>query len=110
MDRTQARYLNVALGIWLVISAFAWWHSPAHFTNTWLMGVITIVTALIAIGVPGFRFVNTAVGLWLMVSVGELPGVSSATSVNNAVVGVAITMLSFLGPRKELFKPRQLSY
>lgn len=97
MREREARYINVVLGIWLFISAFVWTHSSAQFTNTWLMGVIAVVCALLALGVRGFRYVNTAVGLWLIISTFSLPHVRPGTAWNNVLVGIAIAIVSLIG-------------
>jgi len=98
MDMKQVRYLNVLLGIWLLISSFVWRHDGAQFTNTWIMGIVTIVVALVAVGAPAFRYVNTAAGLWVLISAFALPTMSLATRWNNAIVGIVICLLSLVGP------------
>lgn len=97
MEHRDARYLNILLGIWLFISAFVWRHSSAQLTNTWIMGVITIVAAWVATRVPPVRFVNTAVGFWLIISSFALPRISAVTTWNNLLVGIVITVLSLVG-------------
>src|SRR5690349_1717021 len=53
------RWLNVLLGVWLFISAFLWPHSQAQFTNTWLMGVLAVIFALLASRLNEARYLNT---------------------------------------------------
>ena len=98
MQSKDARYLNVLLGIWLFISAFLWRHSSAQMTNTWLMGVITVIVAWISTTMPQFRFVNTAVGIWLVISAFALPHMRTGTVWNNLLVGIAIAVVSLMGP------------
>ena len=98
MAHRYARYLNIILGLWLVVSAFAWPHAPGQFTNAWMMGVIAAGSAAIALSVPGFRLVNTFVGIWLVISVYALPRFSGATALNNVVVGLLIAIASLAGP------------
>ena len=50
-----ARTLNIALGVWLFISAFLWPHTSAQFTNTWICGALTVAFSLIAMRVPESR-------------------------------------------------------
>lgn len=97
MDMKAARSVNALVGVWLFISAFVWPHSAPQYTNTWIMGVITVAVALIALGSPGFRFLNTAVGIWLIISAFALPTVSAATRWNNLVVGIVVGSLSLVG-------------
>lgn len=97
MDTKAARWVNAAVGVWLFLSAFFWPHSSSQYTNTWIMGIITVAVALISIGSPGFRFVNTAVGIWLIISAFALPSMTAATRWNNFIVGIVIGALSLVG-------------
>ncbi len=97
MDSKAARWINLAVGAWLFISAFLWSHTSAQYTNSWLMGVVTVVIALSAVGAPGVRFLNTAAGVWLVISAFVLPTMSMATRWNNFIVGVVIGILSLAG-------------
>jgi len=104
MDTTQralnnsqgARYLNIVLGLWLFISAFAWHHGQAQFTNTWIMGIIVAAVGLISLSVPSFRYVNTIAGAWLIVSGFALPRANSGTTWNNVLVGIAVFLVSLV--------------
>jgi len=51
-DFTTARIVNIVLGVWLFISAFLWPHTYAQMTNTWILGVLCVVFALVAMRVP----------------------------------------------------------
>jgi hypothetical protein len=107
MDPKQSRYANVVLGIWLFISAFAWRHSQAQFTNSWLMGIIVTVVALLAASVPALRYVNTAAGLWLIISAFALPRHTAGTAWNNVIVGILVFAFSLVPARGELMGRRQ---
>ena len=89
-----ARTLNVLLGIWLFISAFAWRHNTAEMTNTLVLGVLCAIIALIAMRMEQVRFVNTALGVWLFISAFALKPNSTATGWNNALVAIAIFIIS----------------
>jgi hypothetical protein len=96
MNSQQARYVNLVLGIWLFISAFVWHHSQAQFTNTWIMGIIVAVVAVIALSVPAVRYVNTLAGAWLIISGFALPKATYGTTWNNVIVGVIVVALSLV--------------
>jgi hypothetical protein len=98
MDNRAARYVNIALGFWLFVTAFLWPHGSGQFINTWLMGLIVAVTAAGALRVPGLRYVSTAAGVWLIVSLFAWPTVSSPTAWHNVFVGAAIALVSLVGP------------
>ncbi len=103
-----ARIANLILGVWLFISAFIWQHSPAQMTNTWILGVLIAVFALIAMSAPGARWVNTVLSIWLFISVWALPSVNVGTMWNNALVAIAVFILSLVGsPALSRFAPRR---
>ena len=64
-DFTWPRVANIILGIWLFISAFAWPHTYAQMTNTWIVGLLCVVFAVIAMRVPEARYLNTVLSIWL---------------------------------------------
>jgi hypothetical protein len=96
MNSQQARYGNVVLGIWLFISAFIWHHSQAQFTNTWIMGIVVAVVAVLSLSVPAFRYVNTLAGAWLIISGFALPRATYGTTWNNVLVGIVVLALSLV--------------
>ncbi len=94
-----ARWLNLALGIWLFISAFIWQHTLAAQTNTWILGVIIALAALLAIvWMPTFRWVNTAAAVWLFFSTLAIVHMHSGTVWNNLIVAVVVFVISLVGP------------
>ena len=100
----SGRILNIVLGIWLFISAFVWGHTQAQMTNTWILGVLCVVFALIAMRVEQVRFLNTALAVWLFISAFALPTTSRGTVWNNALVAIAIFVVS-LAPSDRLQLP-----
>jgi len=96
-----ARIVNVVLGVWLFVSAFLWPHSPPQFTNTWVMGVLAVAFALIALGFPQARYLNTPLAVWLFDSVFVLPTENLDTLWNNLLVAVGLFVFSLVpGPRQ----------
>jgi hypothetical protein len=98
MDDRAARYVSIALGVWLFATAFLWQHGPGQFVNAWLMGVIVVVTAALALGVPWFRYLSAAAGVWLIASLFAWPLDSPLTAWNNVFVGAGIVLSSMIGP------------
>jgi hypothetical protein len=92
----SARIANIILGVWLFISAFIWPHSPEQYSNTWILGALCVIFAVVAIAVPWFRYLNTALAVWLFISAFALPTVSVGTVWNNALVAIAIFIVSLL--------------
>jgi SPW repeat-containing protein len=91
-----ARAVNLLLGVWLFLSAFAWTHTGAERVNTWVMGALCAVFAAIAMSVATARWLNTALAIWLFISVWALPHHSLATMWNNALVAIAVFALSLV--------------
>ena len=107
-----ARYVNAALGVWLFISAFAWPHTQASGTNTWIVGALIAICALWAIRSPSVRWANTVLAIWLLLSTFFIEHVTAATVWNNAIVAIVVFLLSLVpntvggqrtmgGPRRE---------
>lgn len=101
MTSQGGRSINIALGIWLFVSAFLWHHGSWQFHNTWIVGLVMVLVALIALRVPAWRFVNGLVGIWLVMSGIGLPSISAATTWNNGLVGIAIFIGSVAGSGSE---------
>jgi len=92
-----ARVLNLLLGVWLFISAFVWPHTVAARTNTWILGVLIVVFALIAMAQPMARWLNTLAAIWLFFSTLAISHMSQATVINNIIVAIVVFILSFIG-------------
>ncbi len=90
------RLVNAVLGLWLFISAFAWTHSAPQMANTWILGMLAVIFSLVAIPVPPVRFVNSLLAVWLFVSAFALPHLSAVTVWNNAIVAIAIFIVSLV--------------
>ena len=88
------RILNILLGIWLFISAFLWIHTPAQMNNTWILGVLCVIFAVIALGVPQVRYLNTLLSIWLFISAFALVHDRAGTVWNNVLCSIAIFVVS----------------
>ncbi|MCG5053780.1 MAG: SPW repeat protein [Myxococcales bacterium] len=101
MENKAARYVNIALGAWLFLSTFLWIHSDAQYTNSWLVGLATVIVAAVSLSTPAARFFNTALGAWLFISAWALPSISDGTVWNHALVGLAVVVASLIPSRGE---------
>ncbi|KYG06598.1 hypothetical protein BE21_03130 [Sorangium cellulosum] len=101
--RTAAvRGINVALGIWLFISAFLWRHSQGQFTNAWVVGALCVLFALLAIWAPRARYVSALLAVWLFVSAWSIPALSAWTVWNSALVAIGILIASLVPAEVEV--------
>ena len=102
----QAAAVNLILGVWLFISAFLWPHSAGQLTNTWVCGLLCAAFALISTRVPNARYLNTAVAVWLFISAFALPTDRIGTVWNNALIAVAIFIVSLVAPEEAEYGKR----
>jgi hypothetical protein len=93
-----ARIVNVLLGIWLFLSAFAWPHEFRQQAVTCILGVLAVVFAFIAIRISPVRFANTILAVLLFASAFALHHAAVTTVWNNAFVAVLIFLVSLIGP------------
>lgn len=94
--RATVRGIHIALGAWLFISAFLWRHSQGQFTNTWVVGALCVLFGLLAIWVPRARYLNAILAIWLFVSAWSITALSAGTVWNNAIVAIAILIVSLV--------------
>ena len=90
------RWVNVALGAWLFVSAFLWPHSTAQFNNSWLVGIAAAVVAAIAMRVDAARYLNLALAAWLFIAAFALPVSSEGTLWNNLLVSVIMSFAALV--------------
>jgi hypothetical protein len=96
----MSRWANVALGLWLVVSAFLWPHSSQQFTNAWIIGALVTVMAMVAAtGQAWARYVNATAAAWLFLSTFFFPRVSAGTAWNHVLVAVAIFVFAMITGR-----------
>jgi predicted lysophospholipase L1 biosynthesis ABC-type transport system permease subunit len=100
-----ARYVNMGLASWLLVSAFLWRHDGLQFLVTVLIGAVVVALAPFAIGASHVRRLNAAAGFALAVAALALPRASSLTAWNNIIFGLAIAAVSMLPPREGFHTP-----
>jgi hypothetical protein len=86
----------MALGIWLVISAFAWTHMMGERANTWVLGLLIVLASLGAMYAPRVRFLTTLFAIWLFIATLVIPHSQSETLWNNCIVAVLVFVLSLI--------------
>jgi hypothetical protein len=90
------RWLNIALGVWLFISAFVWPHTANSQANTWIVGVLVVAFALWGMFTPPVRWVNTVLAVWLFFSTFFFAHITAGTVWNNAIVAILVFILSLV--------------
>lgn len=91
-----ARYVNIVVGVWLFISAFIWQHTDASRTNTWIVGALCAIFAVIALKSPPVRWLNTVLSVWLFFSVFAVYHLSGGTFWNNLIAAIVMFAASLV--------------
>ena len=93
------RGINIVAGIWLFISAFIWPHAANARTNTWILGVLIALAAIIALYAPRVRFLNTLFAIWLFFSTLFIYHLNAGTLWNNIIVSIIVFIVSLIPSR-----------
>jgi hypothetical protein len=106
LDIGPARYLNLGVAGWLLVSAFLWRHSEPQFLITILVGAVIAIVAPFEFGPAFARKVSTAAGAALVLAALALPRTSTLTLWHNVIAGLVIMGISFFGPPHGIVPPR----
>lgn len=99
------RWLELALALWLVLSAFLWQHTGAQFANTWIVGALVALAAAGALRFDDLRYINVGLSIWLIASVWMLPLASESTLWNNLLVGLILFVSTLTPALRQPVKP-----
>ena len=102
----RVRAVNVALGLWLFASTFLFHRTGDAGFNTFLVGLFVAAIAFIALYAPGLRFLETGLGAWLLVSTIWFAHAQAWLAVHDAVLGVAIIVVSLVPTPPLAARPR----
>jgi uncharacterized membrane protein len=97
---------SVALGIWLMASPTVLGFDGTAAHSNHLVGALVVTVAVMALGEVGraLRFVNILFGAWFIVAPWLLSGTTTAATLSDALVGVALILLSIRrGPVRESY-------
>ena len=94
------RVFVVLLGVWLIFSAFAWPHPPAHVTNTWMVGGGLVLFGALSTMYPWARAVTVALAVWLFLFAVIGGATDPWTFWNEALVALAVFILGMLEPQR----------
>lgn len=106
LDLEPARYLNLGLASWLLISAFMWPHSGVQFLVTVTVGAVVAFFAPFEVASKRVRKINLAAGAALVLAAVVLPRSSTLTLWHNVIVGLGLMAISFFGPPHGIVRPR----
>jgi hypothetical protein len=86
--------INLAMGIWLILSLFAWHHGGSAWTNTAVLGGLIAACSIASLLFPAMSWFNALPGLWLFTAAWWLEHQGPLTPWNNALVAVVVLMAS----------------
>jgi hypothetical protein len=95
-----AVWLNILLGIWVLISPFVLTFGPssAAIWNNVATGGAVIILALIHTSMPrqsGWSWVNLLLGIWLIISPFALAFHNATSLWNNVILGIVIAVVAW---------------
>ncbi|MDC0740989.1 SPW repeat domain-containing protein [Polyangium mundeleinium] len=97
---TWPRWINVALGIWLLIAPALLGYVDAYAVNNdRLLGILIAASAIVALWAPKARFVNVVLGAWLIIAPFVLGYFGRNAVANDIVVGIAVAVFAFIPSR-----------
>jgi hypothetical protein len=91
--KTSLRAPNVlaaALGVWLVVAAFAWPHSNGQRATEWVVGALVFASSLGASRLAGARYLTMLLAAWLFIAAFTVTGTSAFARWNDVVVAVLL--------------------
>lgn len=91
------RMAIVLLSGWVLFSGNAWPHSPANQLNNTIVGAGLFLFGILSIRREWARYVPLALGVWLFAFTVLVSGISSVTFWNDAMVALAVFVLSLVG-------------
>jgi hypothetical protein len=94
-----ASWLNVLLGIWVIISPFVvqFARLPAAMWNNVIVGIVIAILALIRTSTPqqiGWSWANVILGIWMIISPFALGTMTTAILWNNIILGIVIAIVA----------------
>lgn len=92
-------WINVLLGIWVIISPFLvqFARIPAAMWNNVIVGIVIAILALIRSSTPrqsGWSWANVILGIWMIISPFALGAMTTAILWNNIILGIVIAIVA----------------
>jgi len=102
-----ARWVTIALGLWLAASTLLFSHASSAGFDTLMIGIFIAANGIQALWAPWFRFVNTVLALFLLVTEVEFGDASTFRSLSTLGAASLVLVLSFVPSPPRLVHPRQ---
>ena len=93
-----ARIINVLIGTWLFLSAFAWPHSTPQGMTALVCGALTVVLSLATMYFSGVRYLTAVVAVMLFVTSLATANGLDRTFWHNSIMAIAIFVSALVDP------------
>lgn len=93
---SSPRWINIAVGLWLFVSALMWQYAGAQFANSLIVGAAAVIAAGVALKNSELRYANAALAIWLFVSTWVFPITLTATIWNNAIAAIVMLVVALV--------------
>lgn len=88
------RTVTALLGAWLALSALLWHHNTVTRINGIGVGILIALVGLRSLQFRSIRWANVVLACWVVLSAFLLPHDSTATWLNELIVGTLVLLLS----------------
>ncbi len=85
-----ARWINVALGAWLFLTALVAGPQAPPFADHLVLGIAIFLLAFMAMGIPKLRHVNAFLGGWTALSPFVFHYMSGRFAFHDIVIGILV--------------------
>jgi hypothetical protein len=93
------RVVSTFVGLWLMVSVFAWPHLPAQQTNAAVCGMLVTILAVASYFFGWMRYLNGMIALWLFCFALLTLPFTDLTLVNNALCAALLLASALTGDR-----------
>lgn len=92
-------WINIVLGIWVIISPFVvqFARLPAAMWNNVIVGIVIAILAIIRTSAShqtGWSWANVILGIWMIISPFALGAMTTAVLWNNILLGIVIALIA----------------
>jgi hypothetical protein len=89
-------WVTLVIGIWLIISAFAWPHALTEQTNAWIVGMLIALAAVVSMFAPSVRYIATLLSIWLFFSAIAFTSPDGGTPWHDVIAAIVVFLVSLI--------------
>ncbi|HTN53257.1 MAG TPA: SPW repeat protein [Anaeromyxobacter sp.] len=96
----MARWVNVVLGAWLIVTAVLVGPAAPEFGDHLFLGLTIFLVAFLAMALPRLRILNLAFGAWAVLSPFVFGYEQARFAFHDIVVGILVIWAAITPPRR----------